>query len=323
LVDSAADSGFSGSLLVVHRGDTLLDEAFGEAVRGARPFTTDTVSSMGSVTKQFTGAAILAAQEDGLLSVSDTIGRHLDNVPSDKAEITIHQLLTHTSGLRASIGPDEAPIGRDDWLSAALESKLRASPGERFRYSNVGYGVAAAILEDAAGTSYEGYLRERLLVPAGALSTGYSMPDWDEVSIAHGYRGSKKYGAPLSEESDGFWHVVGNGELLTTTADLYRWVDALNQGRVLSDASMEELWVPQVSIGEGASYSYGWGIESRLGNRVIEHDGSNGFFFAHVAWFVEDELFIAFLSNRHNHWQDQFLWDIADSVLRPAEQTTL
>lgn len=313
LMESAEDKGFSGSVLVVRQGDVILDAAYGEAIRERQPFRTDTVSSMGSLTKQFTGAAVLAAQEDGLLSTSDRIDVHLDGVPKDKAGITIHQLLTHQSGLPGSIGPDEDPIGREAWLRDVWDANRRDSD---FRYSNVGYGVAAAVLEEATGQDYETYLRERLLLPAGIDDTGYDDPDWSDDVVAHGYKRGREYGPPLAIEADRHWHIVGNGELLTTTADLHAWVMALHAGDVLTDESMDVLWREQVSTGDDFGYSYGWGIEQQNGGRVVEHDGSNGFYFAHAAWFVDEELFVAFLANDYRGWQPGFLWDIAEVTRR-------
>ena len=156
---NAVEKGFSGAVLVRHRGEILLHNAAGFANRELEiPNTVDTVFDIGSITKQYTAALIMALQEAGLLKVEDLLSAHFDDVPNDKADITIHQLLTHTAGFGNGFGADTVAIGRDVFLSLAWATGLEFGPGTKYRYSNAGYGIAAAIAEIVTGQSYEAAL---------------------------------------------------------------------------------------------------------------------------------------------------------------------
>jgi len=141
--------------------------------------STDARFDIGSLTKPFTAALVLSLVEDGSLSTTDTLGSVLPGVPSDKAGITIHQLLTHTSGLvrsAASLGITEAST-REEFVAAVLQSELLFEPGERFEYSDTGYDLLAAIVEHLTGQEWSPLLDTRVLEPAGLQMTGYATGD--------------------------------------------------------------------------------------------------------------------------------------------------
>jgi CubicO group peptidase (beta-lactamase class C family) len=132
--------GFSGAIIVAKDGQIALSKGYGLADREKQvPFTPDTASSIGSITKQFTAAAILKLEMQGKLKVGDPIGKYLPDVPPDKAGITIHHLLTHTAGFRGDFGGrDSDPISRDDLVKLVLAAPLKFKPGEQHEYSNEG-----------------------------------------------------------------------------------------------------------------------------------------------------------------------------------------
>ena len=147
--------GFSGSVLVARDGEIVLHAGYGKADRDAGvPVTPETVFDIGSITKQFTAAAILALEEEGKLRVEDPISRFFDEVPADKRAITVHLLLTHSSGLRGGFGGDYQRMPRDSLVRLVLDSELLWAPGTRFRYSNEGYSLLGAIVEQLSGRSY-------------------------------------------------------------------------------------------------------------------------------------------------------------------------
>ena len=119
----------------------------------------------------------------GELRVSDPITKYVARVPADKQGITLHHLLTHSSGLVASLGGDYEPLTRDGMLATALETQLQSQPGTTYRYSNVGYSVLAAIVEDVSGMGYEQFLARHLFEPAGMTQTGYVLPDWENDRV--------------------------------------------------------------------------------------------------------------------------------------------
>ncbi len=166
--------GFSGAVLIAKDGQVVLKRAYGMANRETGlPYDVDMVSCIGSVTKQFTGAAIMKLDMQGKLGTSDPIAKYLPGVPADKAGITIHHLLTHTAGFSGDLGgSDEEPIGRDALVAKVLAAPLVAKPGDHFEYSNEGFALAAAIVERVSGQGYGAFLRGQLFLPAGMTDTG-------------------------------------------------------------------------------------------------------------------------------------------------------
>ncbi len=150
------------------------------------PLRTDSVYDLGSITKQFTAAAILTLEMQGKLAVTDLASKYLDGVPADKSAITLHHLLTHSSGLESDFSPsDYDPVGREEYVGRALQSTLLFAPGGGYEYSNAGYSLLAAIVEKVSGQPYEIYLTERVLKPAGMRETGYKLPTWVPDRVAH------------------------------------------------------------------------------------------------------------------------------------------
>lgn len=300
----AARFGFAGAILVAKDGEVILHKGYGLADRErGLPVTAETVFDIGSITKQFTAAAILALEEQGRLRVSDTIGRYFDAVPPDKARITLHHLLTHTSGLEGDFGSDYDQMPRDSLVRIALGSKLLWAPGTRYQYSNAGYSLLGAIVEKVSGQPYERFLHERLFRPAGLARTGYRLVEWPREAVAVGYRGTERWGTPLDHAwaPDGpYWHLRANGGLLSTVGDLYRWHLALETDRVLSDSSRAKAfrkWVPESEDGD-SFYGYGWAVEpTPRGTTLISHNGGNGYFFADFRRYVDDRVVVTFATN--------------------------
>ena len=274
------DFGFSGSVLVARKGQIVLDKGYGLADREhGKPYTARTIFDVASISKQFTAAAILKLEQEGKLKVEDPIGKYLGAVPPDKAPITLHMLLTHTSGLPDVLGDEYEPVSRQDLIRRAMASDLVRVPGRKFWYSNVGYDLLAAVIEMVSGKGYEEYLTERLWKPAGMLHTGFHVADKDLV--AHGYTPAGDWGTPLDHPwaPDGpWWNLRGNGGILSTTGDLYRWHVALTGDAILNARERAKLIAPQVSQGRAAhaSYGYGWAVETDpKGGRKVAHIGGN------------------------------------------------
>jgi CubicO group peptidase (beta-lactamase class C family) len=259
---------------------------------------------IGSVTKQFTGAAILKLETQGKLRITDPITRYFKDVPDDKAGITLHHLLTHSAGFADELGDDYQRIGRDDFIRLALKSKLRSKPGERYHYSNVGYSLLGVIIEIVTGQSYERYLHGQLFVPAGMTKTGYLLPRWAPNELAHGYlRDGKDWGTMRDKPwgPDGpYWHLRANGGILSTAGDMYRWHLSLLGEAVLPKSAKDKYFkphVPERAVG-GSHYGYGWVIDrTPRGTRVITHNGGNGIFAADCYRFIDDDVFLFIASN--------------------------
>lgn len=299
-----ASTNFSGVILVARHKDILYEQGLGFADRENQLlFTTDTVIDVLSLTKQFTAAAILKLEEQGVLSVNDTLDRFFSEVPADKKAITLHQLLTHTSGLKANHKWDYRKVTRDELEKSALNSRLVSAPGEKYHYSNLGYSLLGIIIENASGQGYEQFLHQHLFIPAGMTQTGYRIPDWTDKHLAVGYRSRSitirgwfsriarwlgagdRWGTPLDQywaEDGPWWNLRANGGMLSTLNDLYLWHLALESQRVLSEASLEKLYAPHVKKEPESDthYAYGWNILENQEHDEIYHTGGNPYFFS-------------------------------------------
>ena len=298
--------GSSGSLVAARHGKMVHCEGFGMADRKARVAAgCDTVNDVMSMTKQFTAAAILKLEMMGKLRVTDRIGMHLGPVPADKRGITLHQLLTHTSGLVGVLGGDYERQTRGSMLAAALESELQARPGARYAYSNVGYSVLAAIVEKASGIGYEEFLAKRLFGPAGMTHTGYVLPDWEPGQVAVEYdRRGRSHGRPLDHPwaSDGpYWNLRGNGGLLSTARDMFRWQRALDGKKVLDRRAKRKLFKPHVREEPGGDsyYGYGWVILREDDLRVAWHDGGNGWSYGELTRVLDEAAMVFWITNQY------------------------
>jgi CubicO group peptidase (beta-lactamase class C family) len=265
----------------------------------------DTVYDVMSMTKQFTAAAILKLEMMGKLDVADPIGRHIRPVPADKRGITLHQLLTHTSGLVDVLGGDYERQTRGDMLAAALASKPQARPGAEYAYSNAGYSVLAAIVEQVSGIGYEAFLAQHLFDPAGMTRTGYSLPDWerDQVAVEYGPRG-KPQGSPLDHPwaPDGpYWNLRGNGGLLSTARDMFRWQLALDGDEVLDRRAKRKLFRPHVleEPGGDSYYGYGWVILRADDRRVAWHNGGSNWSYGELTRLLDDAATVFWITNQY------------------------
>jgi CubicO group peptidase (beta-lactamase class C family) len=306
------EKGFSGQLLVARKGKIILAKGYGLADREKQsPVTTDTAGPIGSVTKQFTGAAILKLEMQGKLNINDPITKYFKDAPPDKEGITIHHLLTHTSGIPTPVGRCQASTTRDDFVRMALNSKLESKPGEKYSYSNHGYELLGAIIEIASGKSYEQYLNDNLFRPSGMNKTGNFLPAWKPNQITVGYRDGKRWGTffekiydldlPATKPNGYVWCSQASGGILSTVNDLYKWHLALEGNRVLSAEAKRKYFTPHVAEGEGATsyYGYGWAIfTTPRKTKLIAHNGGvNDVFYANFRRYVEEQVVFIIITN--------------------------
>ncbi len=286
--------GYSGAILVAKYGEILINRGYGLAVRekGIRN-TSETVFCTGSITKQFTAAAILKLEMLGKLSVSDTLDKFFSDVPADKQKITLHHLLTHTSGLVGDVGGDYEVAERHETVQKILAQPLRSEPGTKFLYSNAGYSLLAAVIEKTGGRTYEDFLSRNLFKPAGMSDTGYRLPRWKNKVIAHWYVGEKDNGIPLDRPFP-YWNLIGNGGILSTTADMFKWSLALKGNKILSSEAKKTLWTPVLN-----DYACGWDVLTTAGGKLFQHDGASSLgSSADFRLFVEADIVIMLFSNQ-------------------------
>jgi CubicO group peptidase (beta-lactamase class C family) len=262
--------GFSGALLVAKDGKVILNKGYGMAIQSENVAnTSETVFSTGSITKQFTAAGIMKLEMMRKLTTDDPITKYFDEVPEEKKGITLHHLLTHTSGVINFTGPDFVEAPRDETMQKILDAPLQFKPGERFAYSNAGYSMLAAVIEKVSGQSYEEFMNKNVFTPAGMNYTGYRMPDWSKKVVAHWYVGDKDNRTPL-EKSYPYWNYIGNGGILSITEDMYKWHMALLGEKVLSSEVKKKMFTPFLN-----DYGYGWDVLEREMGTLIQHDGGS------------------------------------------------
>lgn len=297
--------GFSGAILVEKEGEIVLKKGYGWAdVSNETVVTPETIFSIESLSKQFTATALLKLESEGKLSLSDPISKFFPDVPEEKRAITIHQLLTHTSGLAHEDdslyvqNPD-----RDQMVSMVMSSELSATPSQKFIYSNTGYTLLAAIVEIASGMDFEVYMREKLAGPAG-LSTlhfkGDTSKDSDTV-FAHTYNRNNDYG-PVNDRPY-YWGYRGAAGILTSLNQVYSWMKALRSYEILQQKDYTKLTTPQTSTSwsDNIEYAYGWMvIKSDRGTKFIRHGGGNypAGSTAELRWFPEENLLYIILCNK-------------------------
>jgi CubicO group peptidase (beta-lactamase class C family) len=279
--------GFAGAVLLRQNGKTLLRKGYGFADRDRRVKTSaDMIFDIGSITKSITAVAILKLQADGKLKVSDPITRFLEKVPADKKSITVEHLLRHTASLPDSLGEDEDVVGKEWLVKQALASRLRAQPGKRPLYSNVGYSLLAAIIEKVSGQSYEAYVQKNVLKPAGLAKTGYTAPDWSKQRLVCGFKDGKPWGSVKDYygKDEPSWHLVGNGGMLSCVDDLDAWFSAL-LGYKIVPRPLADLYVEAISR------------KTPQGRRIGTSGGNNIFSSLYLRWPDSDLTLILFTSD--------------------------
>lgn len=260
-----------GSVLVAKNGEVVYKGAVGMAnYEWDIPNAPDTKFRLGSITKQFTATLILQLQEQGKLQVEDTISDHLDYYRDDLGKkITIHHLLTHTSGLPNYTAFQKffSDVSRDyievkTFVTDFCSHDLEFEPGEKWRYSNSGYFVLGAIIEAASGMTYEEALKKMTFDPAGMSDSGYDRHAPIMKRRATGY--DRKDDAFENSKYLDMQLPFAAGALYSTVEDLYLWDRALYGTKLLSDESKEAMYTVH-----NRTYGYGWNIRKLKSEGII------------------------------------------------------
>jgi CubicO group peptidase (beta-lactamase class C family) len=285
IVASERRRGFSGAVVVARRGRLVFSRGVGFANRRQQIRNTPrTVFDIASITKPLTLAAALALVEDGKLNLSDRLGDLLPGVPADKRAITLRQLLEHRAGLPEYVvdarGGDFVELSRDEALRRIFRRPLRFEPGTKYGYSDAGYTVAAALIEDAAGEPFENFLRERILRRGGMRSAGFYGHRWRRSRVALGY-GGLTHGARNAPDawSHVSWSLKGAGGVAASARDLVNWTRRLWSGRVLDRTTVRtfyEILAQPDRLPRGNEFVLGYGGANDYGfnSVVVEGDGA-------------------------------------------------
>ena len=290
--------------------------------------TPETIFEAGSVSKQFTAAAVLVLARDGKLSLDDPVRKYIPEVPEYATPLTIRHMLNHTSGLR-DWGSVESIAGWPRTTRAythahvldivSRQRALNFTPGTHWSYSNTGYNLAAILVSRVAKMPFAEFTRTRVFEPAGMSHTSWRD---DHTRIV-------KNRAIGYEEQKGVFHtdmpfedVHGNGGLLTTVGDLLKWNEHFWSPKIGDAAFVAEEQKP-IAFSSGSGHGYGLGlmIDDHKGVKQVDHSGSTAGYLAHLARYPDQHVSIAVLCNVSNAGATQRAYDVADLYL--AERAEL
>lgn len=298
---------FSGTVLIARGDEVLLTRACGEASkRFHAPVDMDTKFNIGSMNKMFTAVAVAQLAEKGLVSYDDPIGKYLDEswLPASITErVTVHHLLTHTSGLGSFFNEtfDQGARKRfreiDSYKELISGDTLAFEPGTEWQYSNSGMFLAGVIVEKITGESYYDYIRENVYAPAGMENSDCYEMDCPVENLAIGYYRSP--GCAGGWRNNLFEHTIKGGPAgggFSTAPDLHRFARALQTGVLVPDTSLETLWTDHY----GHGYGYGFGIREESGGTVVGHGGGFTGINANLDMFVDSGYIVVVMSNYDN-----------------------
>ena len=283
-------------IAVSERGQIIYSAAFGMSDReSATTATRRSVLQVGSITKQFTAAAILRLAERGALSLDDRIETFVPEFKPRASAITLRHLLSHTSGLRPLSLDQYAPLTREQYMKLINgQQGLDFTPGSKFSYSNDGYRLLGFAIESITGRSFAEFVHGEFAVPLGLLDTGvcgtFNVPLPDGYGVGQG--GSTRI--PAIHMSVPF----AAGALCSTAADLTRWAHLLATGRVMLPASFATMITPaQLANSTSPAYGLGVFVQKQLGRPTVWHTGGIPGFQSSLVYFPEHDLAIAVIIN--------------------------
>ena len=288
---------FSGSVLLARDGKVILSKGYGLAnVEWDAPNTPQTRFRLGSITKQFTSAAILLLQDRGKLSVQDPICKYFSDCPKAWSEVTLHHLLSHTGGIpNYTSFPDfrktmPLPVTVDELIGRFKDKPLDFKPGEKWNYSNSGYELLGYVIEKVSGQSYEEVLQENIFGPLHLAGSGYDHYERIIKQRATGYsrQGAKPVNSPYLDMTIPY----AAGSLYSSVEDLYAWEQSLFGGKLLSAKALEAMLTPVKN-----DYAYGVAVKPQFNRKMVSHGGGINGFSTYLAYFPDDKVTIVVLRN--------------------------
>ncbi|MEJ5050208.1 serine hydrolase domain-containing protein [Chryseobacterium culicis] len=310
-----------GVFLISQNGKSLYRKAFGKANLELNVnMTPDHVFQIGSMTKQFTAVAILMLEQQGKLNVNDPISKYIKDYPNGD-KITIHHLLTHTSGIKdftkikslPSIAQKE--MKPEEMVNFFKNEPVDFAPGEKFDYNNSGYVVLGYIIELVSGTSYEDFIKKNIFDKAGMTHSYYASDRKVIPQRAYGYH--KKEHGFVNKTVISFSVPFSSGSLMSTTDDMLKWQQALNQNLLLDlNETQKAFQKYKLNNGEEFTYGYGWHLKDINGIPDREHGGSVFGFKSMGIYIPGEDLYVIGLSNCDCHSPTEITQNIAKAALQ-------
>lgn len=334
-VDSAAEAQRNAQkipgigLAVCRDGKIIKATGYGLAnVELDVPVTPETIFQTGSVGKQFTSMAVMMLLEEGKLALDDKMAKYIPESPAAWKNITLRQLLTHTSGI-ADYGGEEGTMGKgvinfrkdyteDELIQAFAKMPMDFHPGEKWSYSNTGYVLLGIIIHRVTGQFYGDFLQERIFRPLGMTSTRIIS---EADIVPHRSSGYRMVKGQLKNQE---WvspslNTTADGALYTNVVDLAKWDAALYTTKLVRQSSFDQMWSPvKLNNGKTCPYGFGWAVGSSDGHRIVAHDGAWQGFTMSIARYLDDKLTIIVMTNldSDNSHPEKIVKDVADIYLK-------
>lgn len=296
------DEGPGAVFLVAKAGEPVYRKAFGMANLELQvPMDTEMVFEIGSMTKQFTAVAVLLLEEQGKLSLDESITKYIPDYPVQGKTITVHHLLTHTSGIKSftSMKPLRT-IERQDLSSSELldffkDEPMDFEPGAQFKYNNSGYMILGYLIEQVSGQSYADFVQTHIFQKLGMHASRYASHSELIPHRAYGYHQKEEY---VNKTFVSTSLPYASGSLMSTVDDMQRWNEALHSDQLISAEGRAKLFQNYtLDTGENIDYGYGWHI-SKVGKQLsYEHGGSIFGFKSMGVYLPEADIYVVGLSN--------------------------
>lgn len=238
LIYAEEKQGFHGVVHIEKDGKTLLSKGYGYANEETKlKFTTSTFVQIGSGVKDFTKVAIYQLVENGKLKLDDPLSKFIPGLTGNKQQITVQHLLVHKAGFPIGEKTDGDPFTTAELVETVQNKPLKAQPGQKENYSNLGYSCLAYIIEQVSGKAFDRYVFDQIIKPIGLVNTGTYIPKFDRANIAHGYgRDGKDIGIILDmphDDNGHLWSLRGNGGYLSTNEEISKFFKALENNTLL------------------------------------------------------------------------------------------
>jgi len=288
--------------LVAINGEIVYYKAFGIANLELNvKMEPDMVFEIGSITKQFTAVSILMLKEQGKLNLDDDITKFIKDYPTHGHNISIHHLLTHTSGIKSYTSMENwAPVWRKDFEPNELidffkNEPMDFAPGEEFRYNNSAYFILGYIIEKVSGQTYEQFIETNIFKHLGMNSSFYGSNSEIIKKRAYGYQKQEDF---VNAEYLSLTQPYAAGSIMSTVNDLFIWNRAIRSNKLIKKESIELAFTNyELNNGEKINYGYGWFINEINGSPTIEHGGGIFGYITNSIYKPNEDVFIAVFSN--------------------------